>query len=128
MLKREEDLINLNEVDNFFEPNSKVLKNDLADTVEPIADTPTVISTDSYTILNEQLQEVSQIGLLPASPPFTKISSIKMYKKVVERSSLSTATTKTLKSPKKSLNLREQIRRDPTKSYLPRIIKKRKEQ
>lgn len=126
MLKREElDLINLNEeIDNFFESKpQKETENNPTDAVS----TENSTKIDSYTILNEQLKVPEQISLLPASPPFTKVSSIKMYKKV-EKSNLSTNQ----KSPKKiipNLNLKETgLKRDPTKSYLPRIIKRRKEQ
>ena len=86
MLKGAEDLINLNEMDDsHFSFNSimigKSVKKDDEANAKAKGKGKEVGETAHYSILSEQLSDGSSGIALPASPPFTKVSAIKMYKK-----------------------------------------------
>ena len=124
MLKREETgLIDLldDSVDDFFTIKPSNLSNS---TIEQV-NFSLKLKTQNDTILNEEI--VTQH--LPASPPFTKVSTIKMYNnktplkntKTVSPSNKSTLTKST------AIPLSNLGRKDHTKSYLPRIKKRQKQ-
>lgn len=119
MLKAGEasELIDLNDesLDTLTPLNST--KSDEIDQIKGASNTETK-QPEHSNLLNEEIDTRN----LPASPPFTKVSSIKMYKSPIKTS---TSTSVAVNKQVKSTPLSKSNWKDPTKSFLPRIIKKR---
>lgn len=127
MLKCEtnEEFINLDilddSVDNFL--SNKL--NNLTETKDKEQETLDKSLKTSDTILNEEIDTQN----LPASPPFTKVSAIKMFSAPLKKPSTPLRPRKQLemtyeKTENKTVTL---ARKDHTKSFLPRIKKRQKQ-
>lgn len=114
MLQQEDDLIDLETVNDEIISTKKQFE-----VKEEQIEHQEVNKNDSQlkteTVEQENFKET---GLIPASPPFTKISSIKMYKRTVVGEK-ETAKGSPLKRGRESGST--------AKSFLPRIIKRTKE-
>ena len=75
MLQSGNDLIDLSAIndENILKTESNLSKTNQKESKQAITDT---LKDPNYTILSEEMEDVSN---LPASPPFTKVSSIKMF-------------------------------------------------
>ena len=124
MLKEADELIDLNDdsLDNLITFNNAGTTTNQQTSVETIKSPDQELKVEINGFLNEEIDTRN----LPASPPFTKVSSIKMYKTPMK-------TEGSGYKPNKStplIKVRGAIAgkpdwKDPTKSFLPRIIKKR---
>lgn len=116
-----EELINLNELDDFL--LAKPAQTDFSNDRNPeISANPDL----NNTILNEELG----LNGLPASPPFTKVSSIKMYKSTPLKPRVNPPLTSDRVSTETRAAAAVKINksdRNQTKSFLPRIKKRTKQ-
>lgn len=138
------DLINLldDSVDQFF--SNEPLKDSGTDCKAVDSNTVVESSKATDTILNEEITAQN----LPASPPFTKVSAIKIYTKastplrpvkkvnvvnvtnvvdVNENSVVSSGSDSNLIITSAPKTVAQTARKDHTKSFLPRIKKRQKQ-
>ena len=114
-----EEFINLNDdsLDNFttLRPQNDAKVSDKT--------TGQILPTSTAS-LSDLLKEEIDTRNLPASPPFTKVSSIKMYKTTpLKPGKTEIVELKPVKTKESNLPLKRA--KDSTKSFLPRIVKKR---
>lgn len=113
-----EDLINLEDCnDDFFANKPKRAKDEERNEIKEKEKV-------NETILNEEIDTQN----LPASPPFTKVSAIKMFSTPVTLKKVATPLRPKLKSSDLLENKTAALaRKDCTKSFLPRIKKRQKQ-
>lgn len=127
MLKCEtnEEFINLDNLDDSVDDFLSNKTNILTETKEKEQETLDKSKQSNDTILNEEIHTLN----LPASPPFTKVSAIKMFSAPLKKPSTPLRPRKpeinqeNVKAENKTVIL---ARKDHTKSFLPRIKKRQK--
>ena len=116
-----EELINL---DNLDDSVDDFLSNKSNNFIE-ISDEKEQVKCDkshqtSDTILNEEIDTQN----LPASPPFTKVSAIKMFSAPLKKPTNPPRPKEATEEENKTVTL---ARKDHSKSFLPRIKKRQKQ-
>lgn len=127
MLKCEtnEEFINLDNLDDSVDDFLSNKTNILTETKEKEQETLDKSKQSNDTILNEEIHTQN----LPSSPPFTKVSAIKMFSTPLKKPSTplrprkSEINQENVKAENKTVIL---ARKDHTKSFLPRIKKRQK--
>lgn len=128
MLKCEtnEEFINLDNLDDSVDDFLSNKTNNLSETKEKEQETLDKSQQSNDTILNEEIDTQN----LPASPPFTKVSTIKMFSAPLKKPATPLRprkleiTQENVKAENKTVTL---ARKDHTKSFLPRIKKRQKQ-
>jgi hypothetical protein len=127
MLKCEgnEEFINLDNLDDSVDDFLSNKLNNLTEIKEKVFEIREKSQQINDTILNEEIDTQN----LPASPPFTKISAIKMFSAPTKNSSTPLRLKKQESETASEENENKTAilaRKDHTKSFLPRIKKRQK--